>query len=53
MGINDRFGGVYAKDEIKTDMITKNRFYIINLDNHNSPRNGTHWTTFYYHNKKI
>ena len=53
MGINDRFGGVYAKDEIKTGMIKPNYFYIINLDDYNSPQNGTHWTAFYYHNKKI
>ena len=41
MGI-DRFGGVYSKDQLKTDMIKDNTFYIINLDNYNSPRNGTH-----------
>ena len=52
MHINN-FGGVYAKDELNTDMIKPNHFYIINLDNYNSPRNGTHWVTFYYHNQFI
>ena len=52
MGI-DTFGNVYAKDELKTNIIKNNRFYIINLDDHDSPRNGTHWVTFYYNNKIV
>ena len=53
MNINDRFAGVYAKDQLTADMIKPNRFYIINLDNYNSPTNGTHWTCFYYYRNKI
>ena len=41
MGINDRFNGVYAKDQLTTDVIKNNKFYIINLDDFNSPTNGT------------
>ena len=54
MGINDRFGGIYAKDQLTTDIIKPNKFYIINLDNcYNSPSNGTHWVMFYYNKNKI
>ena len=53
MNINDRFGRVYAKDQLTTDMIKNNKFYIINLDDFNSPTNGTHWTAFYYNQNKI
>ena len=53
MGIKN-FGGVYAKDELSTDMIKRNHFYIIHLDDLNSPtNNGTHWTAFYYYNNVI
>ena len=45
------FGGVYAKDQIKPDMIKRNYFYIINLDDMYSPTNGTHWVAFYVDNK--
>ena len=45
------FGGVYAKDQLTRDMIKKDHFYIINLDNFNSVKNGTHWTAFYYDKK--
>ena len=51
MKLNNRFGGIYAKDELTTDIIKPNRFYIINLDGMNSITNGTHWTCFYYRNK--
>ena len=51
MKIDDRFDGVYAKDEITKDMIKSKRSYIINLDN--SIGNGTHWTCFYYYRNKI
>ena len=53
MGINNRFSGVYTKDQITTDMIKNNKFYIINSDDFNSPTNGTHWTYFYYYKHKI
>ena len=47
------FGGVYAKDQLTTDIIKKDHFYIINLDDMNSHTNGTHWTAFYYHRNRI
>ena len=47
------FGGVYAKDQITTDMIKRNYFYIINLDDMYSPTNGTHWVAFYVDDYKI
>ena len=47
------FYGVFAKDEITTDMIKPNHFYIINLDDFNSITNGTHWTAFYYYRNRI
>ena len=53
MDINNRFGGVYAKDQLTYDMIKNNKFYIINLDDLNSPRNGTHWTALLYNKNKI
>ena len=53
MNINDRFGSVYAKDHLTTDIIKPNRFYIINLDDYNSPTNGTHSTAFYYYKDRI
>ena len=40
-----QFGGIYPKDQIKPDMIKRNHYYIINLDD--SIGNGTHWTAFY------
>ena len=43
------FAGVFAKDQIRTNMIKRNHFYIINLDD--SIGDGTHWTTFYYGNR--
>ena len=46
------FAGIYAKDQLTTDVIKPNHFYIINLDDFYSPTNGTHWTAFYYKNKK-
>ena len=51
MKISDRFGGVYAKDQLSTAVIKTNHFYIINLDD--SIGQGTHWTAFYYQNNKI
>ena len=51
MGVNNHFGGIYAKDQLTTDMIKQNHFYIINLDDSIGP--GTHWTCFYYKNRKI
>ena len=51
MGIKNFFGGVFAKDQITTDMVKRNHFYIINLDD--SIGNGTHWVTFYYHRNRI
>ena len=53
MGINDNFDGIYVKDQLTTDIIKPNKFYIINLDDYNSPTNGTHWTAFYYNKKAI
>ena len=55
MGINDRFGRIYAKDQLTTDVINSNRnkFFITNLDDYNSPTNGTHWVEFYCHKNKI
>ena len=48
------FGGVYAKDQLTKNMIKKDHFYIINLDNFNSLiTNGTHWTVFYYYRNRI
>ena len=47
------FANIYAKDQLSTDMIKKNKFYIINLDNYNSVKNGTHWTAFYYYGNTI
>ena len=48
-----RFGGIYAKDQIKPDLIKRNHFYIINLDDMYSPTNGTHWVAFYFYSNKI
>ena len=45
------FNGIYAKDQLRTDMIKPNQFYIINLDD--SIGNGTHWTAFYVDNYSI
>ena len=45
------FGGIYAKDQLKPDMIKRKHFYIINLDD--SIGNGTHWTAFYVDNYRI
>ena len=53
MGINDRFGGIYVKEQLTTDMIKQNKFYIINLDDFHSVTNGTHWRTFYYNENII
>ena len=47
------FGNVYAKDQITTDMIKRDHFYIINLDDMYSPSNGTHWTSLYYDGDRI
>ena len=52
MGINN-FAGVYAKDELTTNIIKPYKFYIINLDDFHSPTNGTHWTAFYYYRNRI
>ena len=52
MGIKN-FAGVFAKDQLTTNMIKPNHFYIINLDDYNSPTNGTHWTAFYYYHNRI
>ena len=51
MGIKN-FGGIYAKDKITNDMIKPSHFYIINLDDFDSYRNGTHWTAFYYYRNR-
>ena len=48
-----KFDGVYAKDQLTTDMIKRDYFYIINLDDMYSPTNGTHWTTFFYDGDRI
>ena len=53
MKVDNQFGGVFAKDRLRIDVIKPNNFYIINLDDFNSPTNGTHWTAFYYYNKRI
>ena len=45
------FNGIYAKDQLTTDMIKRNQFYIINLDD--LIGNGTHWTAFYVDDDKI
>ena len=47
------FHGIYAKDQLTTDMIKRNYFYIINLDDMYSPYNGTHWTAFYVDDDRI
>ena len=47
------FGGIYAKDQITTDMIKSKHFYIINLDDIYSPSNGTHWVVFYVDDDRI
>ena len=47
------FGGVYAKDQIKPDLIKHKHFYIINLDDMYSPTNGTHWVAFYVDDERI
>ena len=47
------FNGIYAKDQLTTDMIKRNQFYIINLDDMYSPTNGTHWTAFYVDDDRI
>ena len=47
------FNGIYAKDQLKPDMIKSNQFYIINLDDMFSPTNGTHWTAFYVDDDRI
>ena len=52
MGIK-KFAGVFAKDQLTNDMIKPKHFYIINLDDLNSPTNGTHWTAFYYYCNRI
>ena len=44
---------MYAKDQITTDMIKRDHFYIINLDDMYSPSNGTHWTSLYYDGDRI
>lgn len=40
--------GVYFKDNLPEKI--EDGYYIINLQSKNDPRNGTHWTVFYYDN---
>ena len=47
------FAGVYAKDQLTPDMIKRDYFYIINLDDMYSPTNGTHWVACFYDGDRI
>ena len=50
MGIK-KFAGVFPKDQLTNNIIKRNHFYIINLDN--SIGNGTHWVACYCNNSNI
>jgi hypothetical protein len=44
--LDNHFGGVYSKDQLPE--LIKDKFYIVNLEDHDGPNGGSHWTCFYY-----
>ena len=47
MKLDYHFGGVYSKDQLPKELI-REKFYIVNLEDHDGENGGTHWTVFYY-----
>jgi len=47
--LGNNLNGIYMKDEIPKRL--KDGWYIINMDDSNDPRNGTHWVAFKLENK--